>query len=330
MLKTNYFVKCKVFFKFRKVLKIIKLNHMKRKSFLTVVVISIIVGLINFSCKSDPNKNTTDDIDSQAISDSLLASGEDLVFYSFPSSQEMFSFIKKDAELIFRTDLVNSTENVSNYIDTKSKTFALGIYLADLSYMTLFNKTSDAYKYIEVITKLSSDLRIKLPFQEDFLNRVKNNLNNQDSLIFISDQYSTKIVDYLLQNNKDKTLSNITTASYIEGLYIALNLVDKYSDTNPVIQRIVEQKHSFTNLIKYANKYHNDENTKVAIDLLNSIYEVFEKFSENEDSETTMERGEDNKMILKGGKKIILSEQEYLELKSKVIEIRQKIVENNL
>ncbi len=241
---------------------------MKRKSFLTVLVISIVIGLINFSCKSDANKNKEEFIDSEAISDSLLASDEDLVFYSFPSSQEMFSFIKKDAELIFRTDLVNPTENLPKYIDTKSKTLALGIYLADLSYMTLFSKTSEAYQYIDVITRLSNDLRISLPFQDSFLNRVKENLNNEDSLIYISDQYSSKIVDYLLQNNKDKVLANITAASYIEGLYIAVNLVENYSEDNPVIQRIVEQKHSFTNLIKYAKKYHNDSNTQVAIELL--------------------------------------------------------------
>ena len=304
--------------------------NMKRNSFLTIVVVSLIFGLLNYSCKSDVNKDAADDIDSQAISDSLLASDEDLVFYSFPSSQEMFSFIKKDAELVFRTDLVNPTENLSKYIDTRSKTLALGIYLADLSYMTLFSKTSSAYDYINVITKLSNDLRINLPFQEDFLTRVKENLNNEDSLVFISDEYSTKIVDYLLQNNKDKTLSNITSASYIEGLYIALSLVETYSDDNPVIQRIVEQKHSFTNLIKYANKYHNDANTKAAIDLLNDIYEIFEKFSETEETESTLERVDDNKMVLKGGKKLIISEQEYNELKLRVTEIRTKIVENNL
>lgn len=308
---------------------------MKRNSFLSVLIVSIIIGLLNFSCKSDGEKDTTDDIDAQAISDSLLAISdsllvidEDMVFYSFPSSQEMFSYIKKDAELVFRTDLVNPTENLSKYIDTKSKTLALGIYLADLSYMTLFNKTSSTYEYIDVITQLSNDLRINLPFKEDFLNRIKNNLNNEDSIVFISDQYSTEIVDYLLQNNKDKTLANIISASYIEGLYIAFNLVN-YSDDNPVIRRIIEQKYSFTNLIKFANKYHYDSNTKSTINLLNNIYEIFEKFSEIEESESTLERVNDNKMVLKGGKKLIISEQEFNELKLIITDVRNKIVYNN-
>ncbi len=302
---------------------------MKKNSLLLLALVSLVINLANLSCKTDVKKDTNE-IDSQAISDSLLASDEDLVFYSFPSSQEMFSFIKKDAELVYRTDLVNPTENLSKYIDTKSKTLALGVYLADLSYMTLFNKTSSAYEYIDVITNLSNELRINLPFQEGFLKRIKNNLNNEDSIIYISDEYSSKIVDYLLQNNKDKILANITSASYIEGLYIALHLVENYSEENPVIKRIVEQKHSFTNLIKYAKKYHNDTNTKVAIDLLGSIYEVFEKFSEVEETETTFERGEDNKMILKGGKKIVVSEQEYNELKEIVTEVRNKIIDYNL
>jgi len=301
---------------------------MKKHFFTTIILFSVIFSSVLISCKTEV-KEGTDEINSQAISDSLLASDEELVFYSFPSSQEMFSFIKKDAELVYRTDLVNPTENLSKYIDTKAKTLALGIYLADLSYMTLFNKTSSAYEYIDVITNLSNELRINIPFQEKFLQRIKNNLNNEDSLIYISDEYSSKIVDYLLQNNKDKVLANITSASYIEGLFIALNLVETYSEDNPVIQRIVEQKLSFTNLIKYANKYHSDANTQVAIDLLNSIYEVFEKFTVVEEAESTLERGEDNKMVLKGGKKIVISEEEYNELKKVVTEIRNKIVDNN-
>ncbi len=303
---------------------------MKRNSFFAVIVVSLILILINFSCKTEVNKDAADEIDSQAINDSLLASNEDLVFFSFPSSQEMFSFIKKDAELVYRTDLVNPTENLSKYIDTKTKTLALGIYLTDLSYMTLFNKTSSAFEYIDAITNLSNDLRINLPCRESFLERVKDNLNNEDSLVYLSDEFSTTIIDYLLNNNKDKTLAIITSASYIEGLYIALNLVETYSDDNPVIQRIIEQKHSFTNLIKCANKYHNDLNTQVAIGLLNSIYEIFEKIQEIEESELTLERSNDNKMVLKGGKKLIISEQEYNDLKLKVTEIRNMIVENNI
>lgn len=302
---------------------------MKRKLFLPVALVSIVIMAINFSCKTDVKKDTDNKIDTQALSDSLLASDENHVFYSFPSSQEMFSFIKRDAELVYRTDLVNPLENISKYIDSKSKTFALGVYLADLSYMTLFNKTSGAYDYIDIITKLSGDLRINLPFQNNILERIKNNLNNPDSLVLISDQYSSKIVDYLLQNNKDKILANITSASYIEGLYIAVNLVGKYSDDNEVIRRIVEQKHSFTNLIKYANKYHTDDNTKVAIELLNEIYDVFKKFPEKQESESKIERVGDNKMVLTGGKKIQISEKEFYELKAKVIEVRTKIVEYN-
>jgi len=308
----------------------LKIINMKKKSFLSILVLCIILGSINFSCKSNVENEETTEIDSQAITDSLFASDENFVFYSFPSSQEMFSFIKKDVELVYRTDLVNSTDNISKYIDTRSKNLALGVYLADLSYMTLFNKTNSAYEYIDAITRLSNDLRINLPFQDSFLERIKDNLNNEDSLAFISDEYSTRIVDYLLHNNKDKILANITSASYIEGLYIALNLVEEYSDDNIVVKRIVEQKHSFTNLIKYAKKYHYDENTNTAIDLLTQIYNVFEKFNVIEESKSTIERDENNRMVLKGGKKIIISQNEYNELKSIVKEVRTKIIENNL
>jgi len=303
---------------------------MKRKSLLIIVLITSVIASITLSCKTDVKKEKTSEIDSEALSDSLLKTDEDLVFYSFPSSQEMFSFIKRDAEMVYRTDLVNPPQNISRYINTTSRTLALGVYLADLSYMTLFNKTSSAYDYIDIIQQLSNDLRINLPFQDDILKRLKNNLTNQDSLIKISDQYSSKIIDYLLKNNKEQVLATVTAASYIEGLYIALNLVGEYSDNNQVIRRIVEQKYSFTNLIKYAEKHKADKSTKIASDFLEEIFVIFEQFEEFEKEKSTIERTGNNHMVLKGGNEIIISEKEFYDLKEKVTEVRTKIVESNL
>ena len=104
-----------------------KLYHMKKQLSFVLILVSMAIITINFSCKTEV-KDDKDTIDSQAISDSLMASDEDLVFYSFPSSQEMFSFFKKGSELVYRNDLVNPKENIYKYIDTKPKTLGLGFF----------------------------------------------------------------------------------------------------------------------------------------------------------------------------------------------------------
>ena len=59
------------------------------------------------------------------------------VYYRFPTPNEIFGFINNE-KLKFDQSLLNKSENSEKYIDSKTQTIALGLYVSDLAYITLF------------------------------------------------------------------------------------------------------------------------------------------------------------------------------------------------
>ncbi len=300
---------------------------LKRIMFVLVIAFSIVI--VN-SCKSDNSQEkhkdnlvgfqTTENLNDIDIRD------EQEIYYRFPSAREMFLYIN-DEDFTYRTDLVNLPNNVDNYLDSKSKTLNLGVYLADLSYMTLFGKTGNLKKYMNAIAVLSEDLRLEIPYEKDIFIRINKNINNNDSIINIADEYYSKVIDYLMKNNKEKTLAVISIGGYIEGLYIAINLTDEFSKNSPVIQRIAEQKLSFENLKMFTYKFRNDRNASQSIIYLNKIMSVFNEFK-IEKQATKIKQYKTNSFVIEGGNSIIVTKEQYMKLKNVVTEIRMQIIEN--
>ncbi len=300
---------------------------LKRIMFVLVIAFSIVI--VN-SCKSDNSQEkhkdnlvgfqTTENLNDIDIRD------EQEIYYRFPSAREMFLYIN-DEDFTYRTDLVNLPNNVDNYLDSKSKTLNLGVYLADLSYMTLFGKTGNLKKYMNAIAVLSEDLRLEIPYEKDIFIRINKNINNNDSIINIADEYYSKVIDYLMKNNKEKTLAVISIGGYIEGLYIAINLTDEFSKNSPVIQRIAEQKLSFENLKMFTYKFRNDRNASQSIIYLNKIMSVFNEFK-IEKQATKIKQYKTNSFAIEGGNSIIVTKEQYMKLKNVVTEIRMQIIEN--
>lgn len=248
-------------------------------------------------------------------------------YYQFPSAQEMFNFIKQEESLNFEPHLINPVQNYTKYIDTRSKMLNLGVYLTDLSYLTLYKEINTASDYLEIIHKLYSDLRIDAPFTDKFIRRVKNNLQNEDSLIYFSELYSDEFYRYMLSNNKEHVLAMVSAGSYIEGLYIALNLMDEYKRDSRAIQKIADQKYTFENLYNNLNEYKEDSNVLFAMDCMQQVLAVFNQIQGIKEPVKTT-RDEENKLIIDGGTKLNITENQFNELKQVINQLRKQIITN--
>jgi len=289
--------------------------------------IPVLMVLLFLGCKPD-NRNTNQQTGFQEIVQKDPSQKDDVpVYYRFPSAREMLNYIKNDA-LVYQTNLINSTENLREYTSTRSKTLNLGVYLADFSYMILFDRTRKAREYFNAIVELTSDLRISIPEEDEIIQRVSDNLHNPDSLISISDDYQSYIIDYLIQTDKEKTLAVLSTGSYIEGLYITLNMIADYEKNKKTLEKIAEQKYAFNNLVGFAKAFPEDVHTKYAIQQLEIINQHFSQLPVVTD-ETQSERIDSSRMIFKGGNQINISKSQFIELRKEVTEMRAEIVKHN-
>jgi len=286
----------------------------------------LLILLSAFCCKPDRssyNKSVKFEEDTSRYAQ--LESKIKEVYYRFPSPDEMFVIIDSIG-LQFDNTLLLPTENAGKYLDSKSQALNLGVYIADLAYITLFERYKESVDYLQVIHQLSEKIRIASAFDENLVDRIEKNIRNIDSLRAISDDALTSLINYLVRNDKENTFAIISIGGIIEFYYLALNLVGDYKPENQNIQRIVDQKMAFDNLMKYSYEFSDDPNVSGTLEIVEPLSDFLNNITVVK-VKTTITKTEDGRIIVGGGDKLKITEEEYNEFKILVGQIRKKIIE---
>lgn len=248
------------------------------------------------------------------------------IYYRFPSPDEMLDIIDKE-KLAFNDELPLPTDRANQFLDSKSQALNLGVYIADLAYITLFQRQKEALTYFQVVYGLSDKLRISSAFDPSMLKRFEDNLNNLDSLKTLSDEALISITNYLSRNDKERVFALISIGGFIESLYLAFQIVDEYSEENEIIQRICDQKLVLENLINFSLEFADDDNVSEAIKLIHPVRAVYNELVATPEA-TKVTKNDKGMLIIKGGEKIGITKEQYNKLREATIRTRKKITEN--
>ena len=251
------------------------------------------------------------------------------IFFQVPSPGEMLSFIKsvgkRDKSKI---SILNSTENINKYTDEKSKALNFGIYSTDLSYCSIFNLGSESVKYFKVVKQLGDQLGLSATIKPEILARIEKNIDNTDSLVVITDDLYYSSFERLEEGKQGNVLALVVAGGWLESVYIAINMVDKFQKDNPVIQRIADQKYTLENLIEFLKKH--EENSpdvrQVKADL-EDLMKSFNLLKEEKISDTSLKQ-EGVKKFIGGGINLVIDEKLFNEIKTKVLKLRNNYTQN--
>jgi hypothetical protein len=182
------------------------------------------------------------------------------VVYNLPSPTEIpYLLAATGAE--FNASLINDKKFAAKYgAETEKAALNLGVYTADIGYLTSYEKTQDAIDYITTCKTLADNLGVMRSFDAEVMKRFEANVSNKDSLAALLNQ-SLKTADkYLKDDSRNKLAVLIVVGSFVEGLYISTGLVKTYpkdlapADRNliltPLMRIILKQKESVGELIK--------------------------------------------------------------------------------
>lgn len=247
------------------------------------------------------------------------------MYYRFPSPDEMITVLNENKPE-YVSNIINSDKKAGEYLISKSQALNLGVYIADLAYLTYYGKHKESVGYLNSIYTLSDKLNIASAYNEELVSRIQNNITNSDSLKVLADYAMTSITNYLVANNKEETFAIISIGGFIEVLYLSLQITNEFSENNPVLQRIADQKLTLINLIKYTSQFE-DNSARASISLLLKIKSVYDSF-EIESTKAEVIKQSDGKLVIKGGDKLIISESQFFELKKVVAETRNTITQN--
>ena len=251
---------------------------------------------------------------------------EDQVHYTIPSPHETMEFLSSMGK-DFHSEVLCNTDIREKFVDLKGKSMGMGIFIADLAYCANFERYQESIKYFGAVIKMSEDIGIGSSFDGSLLARIENNLTNPDSLQAISDDSYYRIIGDLEANDRGKIVGMIAAGGFLESVFIAVQLVDKFDKDDPVIERIAAQKLVYENIVHYLEQYKQDQNVEWTLMELETLQQIFSEVSDNR-RDTEFKEGKSGKRVLGGVGGVYITEQEFEDLRGQITILRNTITFN--
>lgn len=290
-----------------------------------ILIGSMALACLLFSCAEDKSATEEEDTNSKIVqekSNNLFeVSGK---IFSIPSPIQT-AFLLKNSGAPYNSNMLAPTSKANQQHTSFEKALNLGIYGADLGYVTIYDQNQDAISYMAVSRKLATELGINNIFDEDLMNRFESNMGNQDSLMsMVSDVFKSSD-KYLKETDQVDLSVMILAGGWIETLYFATHLA-KESKNQSIINRIGEQKITIKNLIKLLIPFRSNESVGVVLNKLNELEDLYNDISFDYTYKEPTTLPDKKTTIINSESSVNLSENELQNITQKVREIREEIL----
>lgn len=285
-----------------------------------ILILFVAAGL--YSCEEEKKTTIHDAVSSEEQPLTRTEQIENIV-YNIPSPTETVSILKR-AGAVYVFDYPNDPMGVEDYQTLSKQGLNMGVYGADLTYATVFNKTTETTFYLSCVTKLGRKLGVEQVFNEDVNERIQDNVENRDSMQVIVNETFWELDAYLKEQGRENVSSLVVAGGWIESLYLAVQFVKTNPANEEMKQRIAEQKYSLDNLVGLIQSYKNKAGVDEVLASLLELKEVFDKIEEKKTSGTTTD--EDGSMVIGSVITLDVTDELMNEIIERVEEIRSEIV----
>ncbi len=306
-----------------------------RNSFFILAAFGTLILAV--ACQSGRKDSSVliEDVNNTSPGDGLQSFSQ--IIHLYPSPAEMLSVIDM-TDIKFDATLLNPVDKADQYLDSKTQTFALGMYLTDLAYSALFGRHEETLDYLEVVKSLAADININEAVDESMIEQVQNNVEFLDSLYNISNEAFINILSFCERNERSNTVVMLSAGAFAESLYLAVHMIDDYSTADQVLQHLADQKYTIDNFMRFSKGLGSDDpgviSTLNDLEAIKNIYDKIESGSGGVTIKTAVseEKNQPKKLVI-GGKGTTsqphLTEEDFNALKAAVIELRNNAVGTN-
>lgn len=244
------------------------------KKIISLGILFVMFVAILSSCKNDNKNDKPNDI---KIEDEVKE-----FVYPIPTPFEITQMLQNSGTA-FVIDLTNKQDNLELYMTEKSKALNLGVYGADLSYTSTYNKPQETRELLACTKKLTDELGISSMFNQNLVDRVENNMENQDSLYKIVTESYYDTFKFLNNNGKGATSVIVLAGGWIEGIFLATQLASMSMDKASIMQGLAEQKMTAKSILPLLNEYKDNSDVAEVIPLVEELKTVFDKVESTEE-----------------------------------------------
>ncbi len=225
-----------------------KIKKMKKSPFKFFSVL-LASSVIFISCNNN-NKEVTDENKIVETQDTVKAGVINIggQLFSIPSPIQTAMLIQK-LGIPFNKGILFPSNKTNTFNTDAIRSIMLGVYGADLGYVSMYNQTQEALTYLAAIKQLADKLGISSAFNEETFKRFENNLTNKDSLVILVG-VAYRASDNYLKNNKRLDISSlILLGGWLESMNISIESY-KAKPSDEIKRRIAEQKLAVNNLLQ--------------------------------------------------------------------------------
>jgi hypothetical protein len=244
------------------------------KKTITFVILPFLV-MSFIGCTSCNNKTATKKLKNIEDQQEKRIEGEiKKNVYPLPTSADV---IKKltDLEVGYSIGLTNPAENVKKYYTSITRAINLGVYGADLSYVTLYNIFQQVIDYMNVIRSIANDLNMSKIYDAPLYDSIKKYFDNRDRLVQILTNAFNNTYSYMTENDQQTLALLVVGGAWVEGMYLTAHVSEASYQAPDFAKVLIEQKKSFDLYLDITKPYMEDPNIRDFVNNLDPIKKVY-------------------------------------------------------
>ena len=169
------------------------------------------------------------------------------------------AMMMKDIATPYNKEILSPISNLENYSTSFKQAINIGIYGADLGYITANDKNQEALTHLAAIKKLSEGLDVASSFNFGELEKFGNNVGNKDKMLGVITGAYKNCENFLKEENRHDLVGLIMAGAFIEGLHFSVTFA-KSENNQAAIDQLGISKRSLDNIILVLNPHYSREN----------------------------------------------------------------------
>jgi hypothetical protein len=310
----------------------VKNSTVKQRCMNRIIIYTLIISAFGYGCGCGSEKKN----DNQDIFKSIVQEGVSLdslandipetietlqILQNISSSPVEMAALLQATGVPFNENYIASIDAIDRYNTDFKRALNLGIFGADLGYLNMYKKTGPVMTNMRAIRKLSEELRVQQFFDFNTIRRLATNNENLDSLMYISVSSFNNMDAHLQKTGRPEISALIICGTWLEGMFIATQVVKNARDNSEVIERIGEQKTIVENLVDILAHYKKNPQFE-------QLYKNYSRILKSFDGVTkTIVQGESKEIEMDGILVYVQSETSYVDVPKETLDTIIRVIE---
>jgi len=195
--------------------------------------------------------------------------------YPLPTSADVIKQLT-DLEVGYIIGIANPVENTKKYFSSTTRAINLGVYGADLSYASLYNRSQEVINYMDAIRSLSNELNMSKIYDAELYDKIKVNFDNKDELVTVLTDAFNETYGFLYENDQQTHALLVVGGAWVEGMYLTTHVSDAAYQVAGISGVLLDQKKSFELFLELCQPYNTDPKISEFVKNLEPVKKVYE------------------------------------------------------